>query len=389
MNNVDILTGEKGRYQIKSPLNKGGQAHTYIAENINSKEKVVIKEFQNSQQNNNERFPEIEKQFKREAKTLNSLNDNGLKIPQLIETSPIEHNNSYCIVQELIPGATLQEELDGKIRRGENFSEEDVIDILRQTLEILQDIHKEQIIHRDIKPSNLIRHENGHQIYLIDFGLAKKLDDSQVGSSSFCGSPGYIPLEQTNGNVQFNSDIYSLGITAIQLLTMKKNPDDLNRNERNQVINNIYEHEEWKGLSITSKLRNIIEKMVQRNYNNRYQNAGQVLKELDKFNQQSPDLSPNWIFIFVAFLLSNLTGILMGFLLFGETEPEPPVITSICPPTLAQETGATWGNKYLSSEKEDESLSESHTKFKELVEKGISKLNQACQTSGQGKISLI
>ena len=105
------------------------------------------------------------------------------------------------------------------------MSEDYVTKLLQEVLEILCFVHDHGVIHRDIKPRNLMRRRRDGKIFLIDFGAVKELrtltvnNQGKLASTVAIGTPSYIPSEQGMGQPCFASDIYALGITAIQALT--------------------------------------------------------------------------------------------------------------------------------------------------------------------------
>ncbi len=125
-------------------------------------------------------------------------------------------------MQEFIDGQNLKQELDKK----QQFTESETIELLKDTLKVLDFVHQNKYIHRDIKPSNLIRNKYDRKIFLIDFGAVKEkikpenLDEGGDFTLTVAiGTPGYIPDEQKLGKPKFCSDIYALGMVAIQALT--------------------------------------------------------------------------------------------------------------------------------------------------------------------------
>ncbi len=146
-------------------------------------------------------------------------------------------------------------------------------------LSILQLLHNQNIVHRDIKPSNLIQRKKDRKIIIIDFGAVKEIDPNQEQKpGTRVISDGYAPPEQTQGIPKLNSDIYALGMTAIQLLT-KEPPGEVIRDEDDRVI------------SPESRLAplwlvDILNKMVRTDFKKRYQSVEEVLKDLGQRNIQ-------------------------------------------------------------------------------------------------------
>jgi serine/threonine protein kinase len=225
------------------------------------------------------------KLFQREVKILCALQENQ-QIPKYFNY--IEEKGNYYLIQEYIKGKPLNLLLD------EQWSQKKIVSFLRQILSILKFLHQKNIIHRDIKPSNIIEREKDGKFVLIDFGSVKQLDPRYSPSQNLLppsqtmtriGTPGYCPPEQMEGKPGFNSDIYALGMTAIQFLT-GKNPSDLARDIKYNLI--------WNDLTIdlNESLSAIVTKMVAYNPKERYQFVDNILRDLDNLDKTQPSLSP-------------------------------------------------------------------------------------------------
>ncbi|WP_235595943.1 protein kinase domain-containing protein [Mastigocoleus testarum] len=180
------------------------------------------------------------------------------------------------IVLEWIDGDELARELTS----GETKDEEQVISLLIEILEILDFVHQHKIIHRDIKPSNIIRRKKDNKLVLIDFGAAKLIgtQTSTPKSTVMIGTPGYIPPEQEQGNPDFSSDIYAVGIIGIQALT-GLNPKELEKDENTGDII-------WRNKAqVSPGLAQILDIMVCCNFNQRYSSAKVALQALKKLQQ--------------------------------------------------------------------------------------------------------
>ena len=212
-----------GRYKINSYLGGGVWGYTYLAENPwrPYQSPCVIKRLR--QHSHNPLIKrEAERRFLTELNVLERLSRHQSNcIPQLWDH--FQEDEEFYLVQEFIEGQDLSQELAEKKR----LREEQVIEILKDVLESLEFIHHQGVIHRDIKPSNLIRRQQDGKIVLIDFGVVKDIVNiplkTNSGSSSTqpVGTEGYMSPEQRIGRPTFSSDIYALGITAIQALTAK------------------------------------------------------------------------------------------------------------------------------------------------------------------------
>jgi serine/threonine-protein kinase len=164
---------------------------------------------------------ELQRRFQREAATLETLGENHAQIPRLY--AHFEEQGNFYLVQEWIDGLTLQE----LVNQQGCLAPEQVQRLLRELLPVLQSIHDQYIIHRDIKPENIILRSADQKPVLIDFGAVKEALSTVIyldrngPVSVVIGTPGYMPPEQGAGRPVYSSDLYSLGYTAIYLLTGK------------------------------------------------------------------------------------------------------------------------------------------------------------------------
>jgi serine/threonine protein kinase len=271
-----MITGQTigGHYCIIKLLGKGGFGETYLAqdEHLPDKPQCVVKRLK--PQSNDPSFLQIAKRlFESESKVLYKLGRHD-RIPQLF--AHFEENQEFYLVQELIAGHDLSYELNPPHQiKGVHFTENQVIQLLYDILEVLQSVHQQNIIHRDIKPSNLMRRDSDNRIVLIDFGAVKEVGSQLKYSQGQpqtvpIGSDGYMPPEQENGHPKLCSDIYAVGMTAIQALTgvfPHQLPKDQNTLE---VI--------WRDrVSVSPKLANILDKMVRSQWQQRYHSANEAL----------------------------------------------------------------------------------------------------------------
>jgi len=202
------------RYKVTKTLGGGGFSRTYLAEDTQrpGNPLCVVKHlrpaFQDSQ------FLEVARRlFQTEAEILEVLGKHD-QIPQLLAN--FEVDEQFYLVQEFIAGHSLQDELTLS-----RMTEAQVIDLLKDILHILVFVHSHQAIHRDIKPSNLIRRSSDQHLVLIDFGAVKLMQNMPEAENQTIaiGTAGYSPPEQMMGHPHLNSDLYALGMIAIQALT--------------------------------------------------------------------------------------------------------------------------------------------------------------------------
>ncbi|MDB9436214.1 WG repeat-containing protein [Dolichospermum lemmermannii CS-548] len=260
------------RYRIIKKLGAGGFGETYLAEDldipVSPKPVCVVKKLHPTMID-----PEIIRLFEQEAQILYKLGQNHDQIPKL--SGYFQQDQEFYLIQEFIDGYDLSQE----ISPGKKLSEGDVIQLLRDVLEILVYVHKNKVIHRDIKPANIMRRKDG-KLVLIDFGVVKQINTTiaiKSGSTSRTsgfGTVGYMPIEQAIGKPKLSSDIYALGMIAIQAL-IDLSPRLLAEDDDGEII--------WiDQVEISERLKQFINKMVCCEWRQRYRNAKEALDELNK-----------------------------------------------------------------------------------------------------------
>ncbi|CAN1209500.1 Protein kinase domain-containing protein [Tumidithrix helvetica PCC 7403] len=264
----------KGRYKIVQELAAGGFAQTYLAEDLQLPKysRCVVKHL--NPNNNDPLFiSKALELFKVEAETLQDLGKHD-QIPQLYAS--IQEDNEWYLVQEFIEGHPISVE----IPPGSQVAESRVIKLVRDVLEILEFVHSRGVIHRDIKPGNLIRRHSDDKIVLIDFGTVKQVQADAIGANSRrkgtlpIGTPGYMSLEQSHGKSSTNSDIFALGMVALQALS-GMHPKQFLREDSGEI--------EWRNYAkVSNEFGEILEKMISYNPMVRYQTVDRVLQDLNQ-----------------------------------------------------------------------------------------------------------
>lgn len=271
MNSTALLSN---RYQIIKTLGRGGFGETFLAidTHLPSGKKCVIKQLKPIVAT-----PEIPQwmcdRFEQEAHILESLGQNHSQIPQLY--AYFQENNNFFLVQEWIDGITLT----SKVEEEGVLSSEEVEYILIKLLPVLDYIHRQNIVHRDLKPDNIIYRHIDKMPVLIDFGAVKEAMTSVMhnGSSAYSiaiGTPGYMSSEQAAGRPIYSSDLYSLGLTAIYLLT-GKTPQYLQIDSRSGEIL-------WRDEipHLHSNLAGVIDRAIRFNPRERFPTAQEMLDAL-------------------------------------------------------------------------------------------------------------
>jgi serine/threonine protein kinase len=281
---MQLSTVLRNRYKIIQFLGSGGFGDTYLAEDLDlpGHPTCVVKQLKPKNPE-----PSILQTarvlFDREAKVLYTLGNAHDQIPRLF--AHFEENGEFYLVQEYINGHTLNTELVP----GQPWKEADVAPLLKEILEVLAVVHQHNVIHRDIKPQNLMRRSHDKKIVLIDFGAVKEISalamDAQGHTTSTIaiGSAGYMPPEQAHGNPQRASDIYAVGVLAIQALLGRMPQHEPNTGD---LL--------WKNLvSVSPQFADTLEMMTRYHFRDRYQSAELILSALTPtiVAGQSPRLS--------------------------------------------------------------------------------------------------
>ncbi len=274
------------RYQVLEPLGRGGFSCTFKAKDYHLPgEPICVVKQLKPQFKDPKDLETAQRLFNGEAEILYRLGNHEL-IPRLL--AHFEQDGEFYLVQDFIEGQPLNQELTP----GKQFSESETRQLLQDILEVLVFVHAQGVIHRDLKPANLIRRSQDRKIVVIDFGAFKAVSKACSNSSQqtnitiAVGSPGYMPSEQSMGKPQFSSDIYAVGMIALQALTGLPCVK-LRRNVWGEYT--CLEHKEK--ITISPHLGSIIDKMVCYDYRYRYQNAKEALQALVSF-QEATSIPP-------------------------------------------------------------------------------------------------
>jgi serine/threonine protein kinase len=261
----------KERYRPIQPIGRGGFGRTFLAvdEDIPSKPRCVIKQLHIHNPSLGV-FKKASELFHQEAVRLDELGTHS-QIPTLL--AHFEQNKRLYLAQELIVGQTLRQELQQK----GVYTETQIWELLLDILPVLQYIHGHKVVHRDIKPPNIMRRRDDGKLVLIDFGVAKLLSDTALlQTGTIIGSPEYIAPEQLKGKAFPASDLYSLGVTCIYLLT------DIPPLEMYDAVNDCWVWRDFvlSGKQISDRLSKILDKLIQNSLKQRYNSVEEVWQAL-------------------------------------------------------------------------------------------------------------
>ena len=262
------LTLLNNRYRIIQALGSGGFGNTFLGEDTHlpSARRCVIKQLK-PVTNNPQMYQQVQGRFQREAAVLEALGEVNKQIPQLY--AYFSEAGQFYLVQEWIDGDTLTKIIE---RQGA-LPEKTVRDILVSLLSVLDYVHSKQMVHRDIKPDNIIVRDRDRQPVLIDFGAVKEAMGS-TNQTMVIGTPGFMPSEQAVGQPVYATDLYSLGVTAIYLLTGKL-PQELPTDPRTGMII-------WQGSApgVSPGLASVLDKAIQPHPRDRFSTAREMLNAL-------------------------------------------------------------------------------------------------------------
>ncbi|MHC5613140.1 MAG: protein kinase domain-containing protein [Nostoc sp.] len=262
----------RNRFRVIRVLSdEGGFGRTYLSEDVDKlNERCVIKQLAPKFQGTWSQKKAMEL-FAEEAQRLQDLGEHP-QIPTLL--AYFEQDGCLYLVQQFINGENLLKELEQR----KPYNSREIQSTLLDLLPILKFIHDRKVIHRDIKPENIIRDKTDGRLSLIDFGSSKQFTAKvQQKSGTSIGSHGYSPLEQIRDGKAFPaSDLFGLGATCFHLLT-GNSPFQLWMESGYSWVSN---WREYLRSPLTPELDFVIDKLLKKDIQERYQSADEVLKDL-------------------------------------------------------------------------------------------------------------
>lgn len=270
---LDPILGQllRMRYRIREHLASTEYSDTYLAEDENLPDRLLclVKRLKSQ----SDRTSQL---FDRETRVLYRLGKHD-RIPELL--ARFEEDGYFYLVYQFIEGEPLYQELI----EGQPWEEQRVIALLKDILEVLAFVHKQNVIHRDVHPQNLIERASDGKIVLIDFGAVKEINTSENSTGQTRSRGGtqqdYIPPEQAIGSPKFCSDIYAVGIIGIQALTGMR-PKQLRVDNLGNLI--------WqKNATVTPQFASILDQMVLYAFPQRYPSATEALEALQQLTVDS------------------------------------------------------------------------------------------------------
>lgn len=275
----------EGRYRIRSMIGSGGFARVYSAMQEDLGRVVALKIL--TPPKDGDYPPNVVDRFNQEARLVSRLQD-----PHTITMFDFGRSSDGLLymVFEYVNGVSLSHLISTEAP----LAPARVVKILLQTLSSLEEAHAMGVLHRDIKPGNIMVFEHvgrSDQTKLLDFGIAKltghdQLPQDLTADGALIGTPRYMSPEQIRGEkLSAQSDIYSLGLVAYEMLMGKK---AIESNSSVTIIGKQLDPQSFALpvlASVSVGLRTIINRMLAKERDARYLNASQVMTALSNWNQ--------------------------------------------------------------------------------------------------------
>lgn len=269
-----------GRYAVKEVIGTGGMSVVYKAEDTQEGRLVALKVLKEEFV----REPKSRRRFLNESRAIAMLSHEN--IVDVLDVN-FEGDVQY-IVMEYLEGPTLKEYM---VEHGA-LDVYDALHIVEQILSALKHAHERGVVHRDIKPQNIILVDGNETVKVMDFGIAHVQNYSTITiSDKAIGTVHYISPEQAKGRpADERSDIYSTGVILYEMLTGKL-PFDAD-----SAVSVALMQVQQKPVppsqivpDIPPAVEHIVMKAMRKNVEARYQNAGEMLEDIEKF-KENPDV---------------------------------------------------------------------------------------------------
>ncbi|WP_336921505.1 Stk1 family PASTA domain-containing Ser/Thr kinase [Aquipuribacter sp. SD81] len=282
-----------GRYELTEQIGRGGMAEVWAARDSRLGRSVAVKLLRTDLA----RDPSFQARFKREAQSSASLNHPS--IVSVYDTGEDTATDPYgnpapqpFIVMEQVHGRTVKQIL----QESSPLDVEDAMRISAGVLDALQYSHRSGIIHRDIKPGNVMVTDAG-EVKVMDFGIARAMADTSAtmtGTNAVLGTAQYLSPEQARGEtVDERSDIYSAGCLLYELLTGR--PPFVGENALALAYQHVGETPQPPSSlnpEVPGDLDNVVLHALAKGRDERYQDAGDFIADLDRVATGLPVAAP-------------------------------------------------------------------------------------------------
>jgi serine/threonine protein kinase len=270
-----------GPYKIEEPIGAGGMGEVYRATDTRLNRNVAVKILPLRLTAE----PGAKLRFEREAHTASALND-----PHICTIYDVgEHEGRQFLVMELLEGHTLRQYMDGQ-----GLAVEQVVKLGKQIATALQTAHGKGIIHRDVKPANIFVTEGG-SVKVLDFGLAKLLppiDQDATHSLTLTeplvvlGTLPYMAPEQLRGDkTDARTDIWGVGAVLYEMATsLRPFREELSTRLTDAILHKSPAPPRALNAAIPAELERIILKCLDKDPENRYQSATELVVDLRRLS---------------------------------------------------------------------------------------------------------
>ncbi len=270
-------------YKIIGKLGAGAMAVVYKAKQLSLNRPVAIKILPKRFSEN----PEYVERFYKEGQAAGKLNH-----PNIVQAIDVGEAGGYhYFVMEYVEGKTISDDLVA----GKVFAEAEALDIIIQVANALAHAHACSLIHRDVKPKNVMINTAG-VVKLADMGLARATADikaAQTEAGKAYGTPYYIAPEQIRGKIDIDgrADIYGLGATLYHMLAgrvpfmAEDSADVMRKHLKEKLI-----PPDHINTSLSAGVSEVIEIMMAKRKEGRYNNIEELLTDLDALREGRPPL---------------------------------------------------------------------------------------------------
>ena len=277
-----------GPYEILSPLGAGGMGEVYRATDTKLQRDVAIKVLLSEVASD----PDRRARFEREARVLASLNHPNIAHIHGVDDSP----GTPALIMELVEGPTLAD----RIAKGP-IPLDDALSIAKQIANALEAAHEQGIIHRDLKPANIKVRSDG-TVKVLDFGLAKAIDDAPDGDSAdsptitvrgtragvLIGTAAYMSPQQARGqSVDGQADIWAFGCVLFEMIAGRRAFSGQTASDTLAAV--LERQPDWSALpAIPAHLRYLLVRCLEKDPRRRWRDIGDLRIELENTDDARP-----------------------------------------------------------------------------------------------------
>lgn len=269
---------EVAHFRVKRTLGVGTYGVVYLAEDSTDGKLVALKILKSDVLTDDTKAFKTKSRFSREAHTISKLEHPN--IVKIYEFSTDTTLHVPYIAMEFVDGQTLKD----KHARLRNLSVEAKTRIIRQIVDALRAIHDAGLCHRDIKPHNIILNAD-NKVTVTDFGIVSEPDSELTNAADRLGSPAYMAPEAFwDARVEKSADFFSLGILAY-FLYLDRRPFEASslRALAKSVANDLPLEPRKIKAHFPEPLQNILAMTLRKDPAERYQDAADLLHDIDHF----------------------------------------------------------------------------------------------------------